>query len=90
MCVTGEGEGVRGAMLHSFLTVAGEEEADTSSPGNERKKRVFQRRYEHVWLQRRSSSVCARVCVCLTGYLQVLVWLQHVSHLYRSQGLKDG
>lgn len=30
MCVTGEGEGVRGAMLHSLLTVAGEEEADTS------------------------------------------------------------
>lgn len=30
MCVTGEGEGVRGVMLHSFLTVAGEEEADTA------------------------------------------------------------
>lgn len=34
MCVTGEGEGVRGAMLHSFLLVAGEEGADTPSPGN--------------------------------------------------------
>ena len=34
VCVTGEGEGVRGAMLHSFLMVAGEEGADTSSPVN--------------------------------------------------------
>lgn len=27
--VTGEGDGVRGAMLQSFRTMAGEEEADT-------------------------------------------------------------
>lgn len=38
LCVTGEGEGVRGAMLHSFLPVAGEEGAEASSPGNPRKR----------------------------------------------------
>lgn len=32
--VTGEGEGVRGVMLQSFLAVAGDEGADKSSPGD--------------------------------------------------------
>lgn len=32
--VTGEGEGVRGVMLQSFLAVAGDEGADKLSPGN--------------------------------------------------------
>lgn len=37
MCVggvTGEGEGVRGVMLQSFLAVAGDEGTDELSPGN--------------------------------------------------------
>lgn len=36
---TGEGEGVRGVMLQSFLDVAGEDGADKLSPKNERKKK---------------------------------------------------
>lgn len=45
VCVTGDGEGVRGAMPHSLLTVAGEEEAEAPPPGNEcgKKKRHLKR-----------------------------------------------
>lgn len=32
---TGEGEGVRGVMLQSFLAVAGEDGVDTFSPGRQ-------------------------------------------------------
>lgn len=32
--VTGEGDGVSGVMLQSFLAVAGDEETERSSPGN--------------------------------------------------------
>lgn len=42
--VTGEGEGVRGAMLQSFLDVAGEDGADKSSPGTQRGRREVTRR----------------------------------------------
>jgi len=33
------GEGVRGVMLHSFLVVAGDDEADELSPGRRKGKR---------------------------------------------------
>ena len=40
MCsVTGEGEGVTGVMLHSFLAVAGEDGVESFSPGNKWKIR---------------------------------------------------
>ena len=37
--VTGDGEGVRGVMLQSFLDVAGDDGTDKLSPMNERKRR---------------------------------------------------